>query len=82
MTKITLTTNNPTPKQFQSSQGDVFQVIECNASILVMVTSDDNVIELTGANSGYIGDLADYNISAETLVASLELVSTLVSLGQ
>ena len=81
MTKITLTTNNPTPKQFQSSQGDVFQVYEGNTDILVMVTSDDTVVELTGANNGYIGDLADYNISAETLVTNLDLTSTLMSIS-
>lgn len=79
MTKITLTTNNPTPKQFQPSQGDVFQVDDCGTTILVMVTSDDNVVELTGANNGYIGDLADYNISSETLVAKLELAATLTA---
>lgn len=79
MTVTTLKTTQKTPKEFNPSQGNVFQVDDCGTTILVMVTSDDNVIELTGANNGYIGDLADYNINKETLVSTLELAATLTA---
>lgn len=78
MTKIVLITINPTPKAWEPSQGEIFQTEEMGDTILIMLTSDDTVVELTGSNAGYIGEKMDYNFHKGNLVDKLELTATLL----